>query len=116
MVDVLVDTDVFIDHLRGHRSFQRGQDRIHYSAVTRAELLATRNADEGVIRTLLAPFVELPVDRPTAERAGTVRRLHGISMAGALIAATALEHDLTVITRNIFDFAAVDGLRARQPE
>jgi predicted nucleic acid-binding protein len=116
MADVLVDTDVFIDHLRGHRAIDRGEDRVFYSVVTRAELFAGRGAEERQVRTLLAPYAELEIDRPIAERAGQVRRTSGISVPDAIIAATALERDLIVVTRNAADFKRVEGLRTKAPK
>lgn len=112
MTDVLVDTDVLIDHLRGAHELQLGQHRLHYSVVTRAELFAGTTATEAVAQ-LLAPFREHPVDRAVAERAGRVRRDTKIRLPDALIAATALEHGLNLATRNRSDFAPVHGLRLR---
>ena len=40
MADILVDTDIFIDHLRGSAELKPGRNRLHYSVVTRAELFA----------------------------------------------------------------------------
>ena len=37
MPDVLVDTDIFIDHLRGAVELKAGRHRLHYSVITRAE-------------------------------------------------------------------------------
>jgi len=115
MAEALLDTDVFIDHLRGKRRLRAPRDGIAYSAVTRAELFAGRGADEDGVRTLLAPFHELPVDRAIAELAGRIRRETGVALADALIAATALAHRLTLVTRNRRHFARVTGLRLRQP-
>ena len=112
MADLLVDTDVFVDHLRGARELRTGRHRIHYSVITRAELFAGNTAT-NLSAQLLAPFRELPVDRDVAERAGRVRREAGIPMPDALIAATALEHDLGIATRNGKHFRAVRGLRVR---
>ena len=116
MADLLVDTDVFIDHLRGsHRLAPGRRNRVCYSVITRCELLAGRTADDRVIATLLAPFTELPVDRAVAERGGRVRRHVGIRAPDALIAATALEHGLVLVTRNRKHFTGVPGLKLRAP-
>jgi toxin FitB len=112
VADVLVDTDVFIDHLRGAAQLRPGTHRLHYSVITRAELFAGTTATEAVTR-LLTPFRELAVDRSVAERAGRISRDHGLRMPDALIAATALEHRLTLATRNRRDSAGVSGLRMR---
>jgi predicted nucleic acid-binding protein len=112
VADVLVDTDVFVDHLRGAVPLVPGRHRLHYSVVTRAELFAGSSATDLVAR-LLAPFRELDVDRAVAERAGRIRRETRIRMPDALIAATALEHRLAVATRNTKDFQPVRGLRLR---
>jgi len=112
VADVLVDTDVFIDHLRGAVALVAGPHRLHYSVITRAELLAGATGTDLAAR-LLAPFRELPVDRAVAERAGRIRREAGLRLPDALLAATALEHGLGLATRNRRDFAAVRGLRLR---
>jgi hypothetical protein len=110
--DVLVDTDIFVDHLRGAVELRAGRDRLHYSVITRAELFAGASGTDLVAR-LLAPLRELPVDRQVAERAGRIRRESGLRMPDALIAATALEHRLHLATRNRRDFEPVRGLRLR---
>lgn len=112
MADVLVDTDIFVDHLRGAVRLEPGRHRLHYSVVTRAELFAGSSAT-AVVTELLSPFREVVVDRDIAERAGRIKREVGIRMPDALIAATALEHRLSLATRNRRDFASVRGLRLR---
>ena len=114
VADILVDTDIFIDHLRGSAELKPGRHRLHYSVVTRAELFAGNSATD-LVSQLLAPFREIGVDRSVAERAGRVAREFQLRMPDALIAATALEKRLTLTTRNRKDFDEVRGLRIRTP-
>lgn len=113
VADILVDTDVFIDHLRGAAQLRPGRNRLHYSVITRAELFAGNTATALASR-LLAPFREVAVDRDIAERAGRVARESGLRLPDALIAATALEKGLQLSTRNVSGFDKVRGLRIRQ--
>ena len=112
VADVLVDTDVFVDHIRGAAPLVSGKHRLHYSVITRAELFAGSSATDA-LSLLLAPFREIPVDRSIAERSGRIRRETGIPMPDAVIAATALEHHLSVASRNTRHFESVRGLRLR---
>ena len=112
MADVLLDTDIFIDHLRGATQIRPAKHRLHYSVITRAELFAGNTATNLAVQ-ILAPFRELPVDRAVAERAGRVVREFGLRWPDAIIAATALENDLQLSTRNVKDFDRVRGLRFR---
>lgn len=116
MTSLLVDTDVLVDHLRGSRRLVAGADSYAYSVVTRCELFAGRGSDETTVRQLLEPFREIPVDRTIAERAGRIRRQAGVRTPDALIAASALNNRLTLLTRNVRDFEGVPGLKIRSPE
>ncbi|MGI8608945.1 MAG: type II toxin-antitoxin system VapC family toxin [Candidatus Dormibacteria bacterium] len=113
MPEVLVDTDVIIDHLRGHR---RLPDDVvaAYSTVTRCELFSGGD-DAAVIRTLLDALVEVDVDRVVAETGGAIRRKHGLTVPDALVAATALGLGVPLVTRNARHFRAVPGLLVRPP-
>jgi predicted nucleic acid-binding protein len=115
VAELLVDTDVFIDHLRGARELRVGRNALSYSVITRCELFAGASADERLIGRLLSPFRELAVDRAVAESAGRIRRETGVRTPDALIAATALCFDLVLMTRNVSDFARVPRLRSRSP-
>ena len=111
MSELLVDTDVLVDHLRGARRFDPAGEPVSYSTITRAELFAGRASEETAVGVLLQPFRELPVDRAVAELGGRLRRERGVPIADALIAATALVHDLGLLTRNVRHFARVPDLR-----
>ncbi len=114
MVELLVDTDVFVDHLRGRQRLSADRP-LHYSVITRCELLSGRGTDGVRVQDLLAPFPELPVDRAIAERAGMLRRSISLRLPDSIIAATALCHGLRLLTRNRRDFAAVPRLEVEAP-
>src|SRR5258705_6588699 len=61
VADLLLDTDVFIDVLRGARRLTVSGHRIAYSVVTRAELFSGLAKDEEEVRIVLSPFRELNV-------------------------------------------------------
>ncbi len=113
MADLLIDTDVCIDHLQGVERLPARQAKLAYSVVTRAELLAGPSEQHPAARRLLAPLREMPVDRRVAERAAAIRRDCSLRLPDALIAGTALVHDLSLLTRNRADFRRVPGLRLR---
>ncbi len=76
------------------------------------ELFAGNSATDLCVR-LLAPFREVDVDRAIAERAGRIARESGTRLPDALIAATALERGLSVVTRNRKHFEPIRGIRLR---
>jgi predicted nucleic acid-binding protein len=60
-------------------------------------------------------MIELPIDGVIAELAGTTRRDAGIATPDALIAATALQHRIPLMTRNSRHFERVAELRVVAP-
>jgi predicted nucleic acid-binding protein len=56
VAELLVDTDVCIDHLEGTKRLPR-RGRLGYSVITRAELLAGDPMHHAAIRRLLAGTV-----------------------------------------------------------
>ena len=116
MTDLLLDTNTLISHLRKRASvsdFLLGwgqRDNLFISVVTRAEILAgMRPTEERVTMELLSALSNLPVTLAVADRAGRLiftaaRRGVQTSFPDALIAATALEHDLVVVTTNVRHF------------
>jgi predicted nucleic acid-binding protein len=112
----LLDTDVLIDHLRGHRRLDLVDPAWKISVVTRCELFAGRNTDESRLQQTLDQIDELSVNRIIAESAGRIRRTTQLDIPDALIAATALEHGLPVMTRNRRHFERVAGLTLLDPD
>jgi toxin FitB len=110
---VLVDSDIVIDHLRGARALPSFP--LACSVITRCELFSGRDEAE-VLHRLLAQMYEIEVDPAIAERGGTLKRDLQLPTPDALIAATALEHELPLMTRNQRHFGLVEGLDLRLPQ
>jgi predicted nucleic acid-binding protein len=57
----------------------------------------------------------LPIDEPVVLRAIELRQRKKMSLGDAIIAATALVHNLVLVTRNTKDFTWIDGLNLIDP-
>lgn len=118
---MLVDTDVLIWHLRGYPQATRRLDQLDslaLSAVTYLELLQgmRNNAELAAVKKMLERrgANTLPLTEAITQRACALMELlamsHGLQMGDALIAATALEHRLPLLTGNVKHFAAIEHL------
>ena len=88
------------------------------SIVSRIEALGyhlLKNGEDAVIRQSLAGLPELGLDAEIAERAITLRQQKKMGLGDAIIAATALVHGLTLVTRNVDDFKHIAGLDVTNP-
>jgi len=119
---MLVDTDVLIWHLRGYAQATRRLDELGaltLSAVSYLEVLqGIRNKAEFVaVKKMLERRAAtlLPVSEAITQRAialmESLTLSHGLQMGDALIAATALDHGLPVLTANVKHFGAVAELK-----
>jgi len=122
----LLDSDTCSAYLKGHPKVGN-QCVLHHgslslSAISVGELRTWTNRKNARVKTkqsftLFLNDVEIiPVERTIAERFGIERaRLFDLGTAIAemdlFIAATALVHDLTLVTHNLSDYLRVPGLR-----
>ncbi len=122
MEKALIDTDIFIDHLRGHKPATVLFQSLHnasFSAITETELLAGQENSRRERRALLLDFLQrwqkIDVDNAIAKRAGDLCREHRMAVPDALIAATALRIGGTLVTRNVKHFKNIPGLQVHKP-
>jgi tRNA(fMet)-specific endonuclease VapC len=122
----LIDTDVCSAHLRQSPAvtskFLHYTGRLHISALTVGELY-TWASRAGASPQRLQSLLDLLDDATVLDVSETVGQKFGEVRAGLLdvgkpapsvdlfIAATALVHDLTLVTHNVRDFLNVPGLR-----
>lgn len=121
----LVDTDIWIDFLRGVSQavdfVDQLPDIVCISAVSVAELYAgVRDGKEReVLGDLLTSLKILPLDDISAAHGGLIRRdfgrSHGVGLSDALIAATTLQHDCQLFTLNIKHYPAIPKAQVTKP-
>jgi predicted nucleic acid-binding protein len=116
-VRLLVDTDVFIDYFNTGRHasiLEAGRITIYYSVITRKELLGKpglKDSERRAIVDTLRRFRLVHLTPAIAARYAIVRRRNlRLEHEDALIAATALEKRLPLMTRNWRHFREVEGL------
>jgi len=113
-VRAVVDTNVLIDFLQGHRAAAdelARYDAVEVSAISAAELLvgAPTEAAERAVDTLLAACVVVAVDEPIAREAAFLRRSARVRLPDAIVWATARVRSALLVTRE-------EGLPAGAPE
>ncbi len=121
----LLDTDICSAYLKGNNQvygrFVQYGGRLHVSTISAAELFtwvlrakASPARQQGLL-DLLDDMTVLDIDQAIAHKFGEVRAQQldqGLFTPemDLLIAATALVHNLTLVTHNVQDFANVPGL------
>lgn len=110
---LLIDSDVLIDHLRKEKKaidfltveIEKGTF-LFVSIVTRIEIFAgMRKGEEESINSLFEIMIPINVDVGIGDKAGEYLRKfsksHALNIGDAIIAATAKEIALKLITRNV---------------
>ena len=71
--------------------------------------------EKAALDILFCPLTVHPLDAAVVERAIALRQQSRMGLADAIIAATALVHDLPLVTRNVDDYKHVAGLKLENP-
>lgn len=118
---MLFDSCILIDVLRRHSAATALLEGLveppFVSVATITELRAGQRGerDQQAIETLLTNSMLLDIDRAVAEIAGGLLRRfqksHALDFPDALIAATAIHHDLELVTLNLKHFPMFPELR-----
>lgn len=123
----LIDTDILIDAARdfqavaGFLSSQRKWGPLHVSVVTAMELVTgCRNKKElQHVQQFLSSVMVLPITEAVSSAArGLVESYwlsHGLLLPDAFIAATSVENQFTLYTKNVRHFNMIPGLSLMRP-
>jgi predicted nucleic acid-binding protein len=88
------------------------------SAITEIELLCWKSATEKdlkVLHNFIDDVLIIELERPIKYKTADIRKRHKIKLPDAIIAATALVYELTLVSRNVSDFKIIDGLQLINP-
>ena len=88
------------------------------SEISRVEVLGYRDIDPDDLAyfdVFFTAATNIPVSSQIIDCAISLRRQKKMSLGDALIAATAIENDLTLVTRNTKDFKWIDSLKLIDP-
>jgi len=118
----LIDSNIIIDFFNGKLPFPGRQllSRVELviSVITYIELFSSNNIAIEEYQQLKR-FADMttvhPVNLSIAAETITIRKKYKIKPPDAVIAATAIVHNFTLITRNVSDFKLIDNLKSINP-
>ena|SRR3989344_7970044 len=124
MPKILIDTSIIIDYLRQKDKsktllyyFASHQYQIYISIITHAESYAGKSIWEKkeameILEKLILNMKILPLEEKISKKAGQISaENNSLDIADAIIAATAMNHKLTLATLNIKDFEDIEGIK-----
>jgi predicted nucleic acid-binding protein len=123
MSPFLIDTNVFSEIFKGNTdisAFVAGLDAYIDTVIYIECLQGSKSNDEKArIKKVLSTFPLLPINQTVSEIAidliGRYSNTHGLVLADALIASSALSAGLTVLTYNASDFQFIENLNCSLP-
>jgi predicted nucleic acid-binding protein len=68
-----------------------------------------------VLQSFIGDALVIELEQPIKLKTADIRKAHKIKLPDAIIAATALVYDLTLISRNVIDFKGIQGLKVIDP-
>jgi hypothetical protein len=120
----LIDSNAMIDYLGGKLPVA-GAEFMNsvvdttpvLSIITKIEVLGypVPGEHEQSLVGFINDSIVLPLNNEIADKCIGIRKVQKIKLPDAIIAATALINNLTLITRNTADFQNIDGLQIIDP-
>jgi predicted nucleic acid-binding protein len=113
-MNILIDTNIAIEHFQhGVLSDIDPEIHLYLSVISEAEPLrfgGMKQIEEMFIYDFLSITRILSIDSAIARRGASIGRTRSIKLPDLLIAATAIEWNMPLFTRNIKDFRSIPGL------
>ncbi|CAN5438403.1 type II toxin-antitoxin system VapC family toxin [soil metagenome] len=123
MIEYLIDTNIFIALLKGNAKLKSFVETLACAidTIVYVELIqgAKNKAEVRKIEKYLTRFELIHFNKIISQRAikliRSYSKSHGLMLGDAIIAATCLENNLTLITYNAKDFRFTNGLKILMP-
>ena len=118
----LLDTNTVLDYMGNKLTGEPKNliakvidEEINLSVINKIELLGFSKVEQDLIDFVACSNIH-PMDDAIVNKTIEVRSLYKIKLPDAIIAATALVNELTIITRNTKDFDKIEGLEVLNPD
>lgn len=114
---ILLDTNIVIEHLKhGMLADVSPEIKFAISVISVTELFrfaGMAQIEESLIEEFLLITQIFSLDSSIARRAGYLGRTRSTKLADLMIAATALEWNIAIVTKNLKDFRNIPGLKVQ---
>jgi len=117
----LIDTNIIIYSLQGKLDLSdlfKTEDDLYISSITYIEALGyhfQNQSDENEMVEICDMFERLFLTEKVEKQTILIRKTNKIKLPDAIIAATAMVHNLTLVTCNSDDFKNIQGLKMINP-
>lgn len=88
------------------------------SAISEIELLCWKTATEKdleILNNFIYDALVIELEQPIKYKTADIRKKHKIKLPDAIIAATSIVYELTLVSRNVSDFKNIEGLQLIDP-
>lgn len=117
----LIDTNSVLDYM-GNKLTDNARiiladiidNEINLSVINKMELLGFKQVEQEIIAFVKSSVI-YPLDDDVVERTIQIRRKNRIKLPDAIIAATAMQNDLILVTSSISDFKNIKDLEIFNP-
>jgi predicted nucleic acid-binding protein len=117
----LIDTNIIIystQDVLNINDFVKDEDDLYISSITYIETMGFQFQDkeeEEKVAMLCESFERIFLTKEIEKQTIRIRKANKIKLPDAIIAATAIVYNLTLVTHNIDDFKNIQGLKILNP-
>jgi predicted nucleic acid-binding protein len=118
---ILVDSNIIIYAAKDENAFLHElflNEDLAVSIITKIEVLGyhlLKLNEKSMLEKLFKSLEVLPLGASCANKAISLRRNYNLSLGDSIIASTALEYELKLVTRNTKDFEKVKSIKLLNP-